>query len=231
MLSDGLNNMKIANGLMFQGGLSTYHPTFVPPASNSSFFSNQLNVSDAIIPSLDSIVLPSEISNGLPARTSTVLPTMSKRNPVSRPVRHFGPPPGFTHASSRPEYDSFPNLATKDPQIHVDDYSWLDGYQPSSTKGLMDTFATRATVMHPHSSTNISSTYNGITNFPFPGKQTSLLPTMMNNVDNEKWQDFQLFEHLKPYAEQQHLTQTNMRPALLPEQHQAQSMWSGGYLV
>ncbi|KAK8940122.1 Protein SMG7 [Platanthera guangdongensis] len=235
MLSDGLNDMKIANGLMFQGGFGTYHPsTFVPPASsisNSSFFSNQLNVSDAIIPSpLDSIVLPSEISNGLPERTSTVLPTMSKRNPVSRPVRHFGPPPGFTHASSRPEYDSFPNLATKDPQLHVDDYSWLDGYQPSSTKGFMDTFTTRATVMHPHSCTNINSTYSGITSFPFPGKQTSLLPTMVNNVDNEKWQDFQLFEHLNPYAEQ-HLTQTNMRPVLLPKQHQAQSIWSDGYLV
>lgn len=235
MLSDELNNRKIVNGLMFQGGLSTYHPsTFVPPAnsiSNTSFFSNQLNVSDAIIPSpLDSIVLPTEISNGLPARASTVLPSMSKRNPVSRPVRHFGPPPGFTQAFSRPQYDSFPNLATKDPQLHVDDYSWLDGYQPSSTKGLMDTFATSAPVMHPHSSTNNSSTYSGITSFPFPGKQTSLLPTMMSNVDNEKWRNFQLFEHLNPYAEP-HLTQANMRSSLLPEQNQAQSLWSGGYLV
>lgn len=234
MLSDGLNNMNIANGLMFQGGLKTSQPTtFAPPASisNISLFSNQLNVSDAIIPSpFDSIVPPGAVSNSMPVMTPVALPTMSKKNPVSRPVRHYGPPPGFNHASSRLQSGSFHNLATNVQHFHVDDYSWLDGHQPS-TKGLYrDTSVNHAPGIHPHTSTDNSSTFSGITSFPFPGKQTPPLPTLSNNATNEKWQDFQLFEHLKPYTEH-HLPQTNLRPAMLPEQYQAQSMWSDGYFV
>ncbi|XP_020579368.1 protein SMG7 [Phalaenopsis equestris] len=226
MLSEGLKNMNFGNGLMFQGGLNTFKPS----VCTSSLFSNQVNVTDTIIPSpLDSIVPPGAMTTDLHARTSAALPapTVSKKNPVSRPVRHFGPPPGFNHASSKPQPGTIHNLATNDQQLPIDDYSWLDDYQPS-TKGLMETSVSHASVMHPYPSGDNSSTFGGVTSFPFPGKQT---PPLQNDVTNEKfWQDFQLFEHLKPFAEQ-HLPHTNLRPAMLSKQHQTQSMWSGGYLV
>ncbi|KAL0904770.1 hypothetical protein M5K25_026920 [Dendrobium thyrsiflorum] len=232
MLSDRFKNMNIGNGLMFQGGLSTFNPTtFCPPAivSTCGLLSNQVNVSDTIIPSpLDSIVPPCAITTGLPVRTPAALPTVSKKNPVSRPVRHFGPPPGFSPASSKLQAGSIHDLATKDQQLHIDDYSWLDDYQPSSTKALMETSVSHASVMHPHLSADNSKIVGGVTNFPFPGKQT---PLMQNDGTNEKrWQDFQLFEHMKPFAEQ-NLPQINLRPTKLPEQYQAQSMWSGNYFV
>lgn len=232
MISEGLKNMNFGNGLMFKRGLSTFNPTtFVPPASvsTSSLVSNQVNVMDTFIPSpLDSIVLPGAITTGLPVKTSAALPTVSKKNPVSRPTRHFGPPPGFNYASSKLQSGAIHNLATNDQQVHIDDYSWLDDYQPSSTKALMETSVSHASVLHPHPSAENSSSVSGVTCFPFPGKQTPLIPS---DATNEKcWQDFQLFEHLKPFAEH-HLPHTNLRPAMLPKQHQTQSMWSGSYFV
>lgn len=229
MLSEGLKNMNFGNDLVFQRGTSALNPpTFAPPASVStiSLSSNQVNVTDTIIPSpLDSIVLPGATTTGIPVRTSAALPTVTKKNPVSRPARHFGPPPGFSHASSKLQSGSVHNSSAFDHQVHIDDYSWLDDYQPSSTQALMETSGSNPSVIHPHLTADNSSAFSSVMSFPFPGKQNPLLQN-----DEKCWQDFQLFEHLKPLAEQ-HLPHTNLRPAMLPKQHQTKSMWSGNYFV
>ncbi|PKA62439.1 Protein SMG7 [Apostasia shenzhenica] len=227
-LSDTLMNMNIGNGLMLQGDFSSFKPTsFAPPTSVSvvDVFSNQ--VTDAIIPSpLDSVLLPGATSNGLSMRTSTELPTVSKKNPVSRPARYFGPPPGFSSASSKQQDGSIYKSTAQDQNFNVDDYSWLDGYQQSSVKPVEASFK-NVSVIGPRASTVSSSTFGDGMSFPFPGKQIS---PMQTNIGYEKPQDFQLFNHPKPFAEQ-HVSQVNFGQAMQPEQLQAQSLWSGRYFV
>ncbi|KAG0502516.1 hypothetical protein HPP92_002588 [Vanilla planifolia] len=230
ILSDGLNNLKLGNGFTFQGGSSSCQLTKLEsPAgfSTSSLFSGQGKVTDSIVPSpLDSVVLPRGVTNGFPVRPSEALPTVPKKNPVSRPPRHFGPPPGFNYAFPKLQDISLPSSSTKEQHSHIDDYGWLDGYDP--TKELIETSVAHASVMHPYTSADSGSAFGGIRGFPFPGKQ---FPPVQNDVINDKsWQNFQIFEHLLPYAEQ-NLPQTSLKPALPPERNQAQSQWSSRYFV
>ncbi|KAJ6807832.1 protein SMG7-like [Iris pallida] len=172
---------------------------------------------------LDSIMPLGVTSNGLSMKLSA-LPSTSKKNPVSRPVRHSGPPPGFSHVPSKqldnPIMDS---AGLNEQNQHIDDYSWLDGYHSSTTKGLcMENSNNHDGHSYAHAGTVNTNVLNGAMNFPFPGKQIS---TMRTPVANEKWHDFQLFENLKAYKEQQ-VQQTSFIPPLMPEQHQAQSLWS-----
>ncbi|RVW92180.1 Protein SMG7 [Vitis vinifera] len=52
-----------------------------------------------------------------------------EKNPVSRPVRHSGPPPGFSPVPPKNVEEPFSGLNLKNENLVVDDYSWLDGYQ------------------------------------------------------------------------------------------------------
>ncbi|GLJ28613.1 hypothetical protein SUGI_0563850 [Cryptomeria japonica] len=118
-------------------------------------------------------------ASSIPTVSSTVI---SKKGPVSRPVRHFGPPPGFGPVPSRPldsKVDSMQRgsaasnisekVIQKNEQPQLDDYSWLDGYTPLNKDGG------RKDSLLPHSGyyslPASDSLINAATTFPFPGRQ------------------------------------------------------------
>ncbi|WOK99839.1 protein SMG7 [Canna indica] len=220
LLSDGLMNMNISgngylNKQVLQECPTSLQPTLYSPGFHPSFnlnahstLSNQTNSPKIVFSSpLDTLV-----SSG------AALPSLRK-NPVSRPVRHLGPPPGFTHISSKKQNEAISNYFPKEHQPEIDDYSWLDGYQSSSTKGMgMDNSLNEIT--HRDLYANVSSTtaFTNVSSFPFPGKQVSSVQS--HAVDEQKRLDFQLFEQLKAHSGQ-NFEQSSPQPGLLPEHRQA----------
>ncbi|XP_073117640.1 nonsense-mediated mRNA decay factor SMG7 isoform X2 [Elaeis guineensis] len=197
--------------------------------SSSTMLSGHIRAGEAVIPAeADSIVSLGATSNGLNMKVSAALPA-PRKSPVSRPARHFGPPPGFSKNAAKQLEDSNTKFIIKERQPQMDDYSWLDGYETLSTTGLgMENSINRAAHMYPQVTASNSNSRTGDIGFPFPGKQTRAAQTEMTY--EKKWQDFQLFEHLKLHAEQQ-LPQASQQSALLPEQYQAQSLWSSRFFV
>ncbi|XP_059646121.1 nonsense-mediated mRNA decay factor SMG7-like [Cornus florida] len=164
-------------------------------------------------------------------KLSSVMPTGLRKNPVSRPGRHIGPPPGFGSVPPKLVDESLSGISLKNENRPMDDYSWLDGYRfPSSTQGIgvNNSINHSAQAYHPPGKSNSSM---GMVSFPFPGKQVSSLPVQREN--QKGWQDFQLPEHLKQYQEQQQqLQKGNQQPVALPEQqYQGQSLWDGRFFV
>ncbi|KAM0942723.1 putative telomerase activating protein Est1 [Dioscorea sansibarensis] len=236
--SEGLRNLKMVENGWFQNqrlpeGLVGLHANMLPPSfsvpanhATNSMIPSQMMLPEAVIPSkLDSIVHSGGNSDGMPVKLSAGLPTISRKTPVSRPARHFGPPPGFSHVPSKQPDESFANLVRKEQQAHpVDDYSWLDGRQSSMTKGVvgMENSMNHASLMHPNVTTGVINNSSVTMDFPFPGKQVSSVQTP---AVSESWQDFQLFDQRKQFP------RPNLPPASLPRQHQPQSLWSGPYFV
>jgi hypothetical protein len=95
----------------------------------------------------------------------------------------------------------------------MDDYRWLDEYQPSPV--------TASGVVSIVSLNDSAVRYNGAMDFPFPGKQ---IPNVPAQVVDDKWMDFKHFEHARLNSEQQ-------KPAMIPDQFQAQTLWPPGYHV
>ncbi|KAJ0989507.1 hypothetical protein J5N97_007863 [Dioscorea zingiberensis] len=235
-ISEGLRNLNMFENGLFQkqrlqeglvGSRADILPPFSIPANlnTNSTLPSQMMVSEAVIPSkLDSILQSGVYSDGMPVKLSAALPTISRKAPVSRPARHFGPPPGFSHVPSKQPDDSVANPVLKEQLAHpVDDYSWLDGRQLPMAKGVgMENSIHYTSHMYPNFTTGIINTSSGAMDFPFPGKQVSSAQT---SAGNESWQDFQLFDQPKQ------LPQANLQPASLPGQHQPQSLWSGRYFV
>ncbi|XP_057770407.1 nonsense-mediated mRNA decay factor SMG7 [Salvia miltiorrhiza] len=187
-------------------GPSHNYPVVIPQASVPSKF-------DSIIPSGSSI-------DGLAVKPSLVMPPGSKKNPVSRPVRHFGPPPGFGSVPSKvvdePLFNSMPQNETSIPQI--DDYSWLDGYQLSSSNHGVG-FSNSANI-------NVST---GISTFPFPGKQ---VPIQVQSDNQKGWQEHPFSEQMLHYEEQhRELQKGNQQHGLPQQQYQGQSLWEGRFFV
>ncbi|KAG2642275.1 hypothetical protein PVAP13_2KG198100 [Panicum virgatum] len=101
----------------------------------------------------------------------------------------------------------------------VDDYSWLDGYQPS--------------VDHVH---NLRAVYPGVsasstftTLFPFPGKQ-QISGVHLQEPIERTWQDFHLFEPAKQTMFQ-NCQQKNQQSGQMAEQEPTNSIWSNSYHV
>ncbi|KAJ6804009.1 protein SMG7-like [Iris pallida] len=226
------NGLLASHGLLndFNGVQSTGFQTMLSGQSNViNGLPGKTKSADPAVPStLNSIMSSGMTSNDMSVKLSTVLPSASRKNPVSRPVRHSGPPPGFSHVPAKQVENSIDDLAAiKEQSPHIDDYSWLDGYHSSSIKGLgMGTSVNDAGSNFTRTSIDNTNVLNGALSFPFPGKQIS---TGQTPVDVKKWHDFQLFEQLKAYKEQQ-VQQTNLQPSLMPEEHQAQSLWSRHYV-
>lgn len=162
------------------------------------------------------------------------LQTGLRKNPVGRPVRHLGPPPGFNNVPSKHANEFLPGSEFKSENQIMDDYSWLDGYQlPSSTKDP-------ANAIHHTSHMNAqqlggSNVMSATINFPFPGKQ---VPSVQSPIGKQKgWPDFQVLEQLKQHNEQHlqpHQQLVNGGSQLftpLPEQYPGQSIWTGRYFM
>ncbi|XP_042475882.1 protein SMG7-like [Macadamia integrifolia] len=242
-LANGINNISFAgNGLVpkpdLQGGFSvvqSHAPSLtLPPGNtiNGSELSGQTKAAEAEIPSkFDSIMSSGATVDSLMVKPFSALPPNSRKNPVSRPVRHFGPPPGFSHVPSKNFDESIAGSDLKNENSLMDDYSWLDGYQfSSSTNGITHNSINHMTNLTPHLMSSSGST--GTISFPFPGKQA---PNVQVSVENQKIrQEYQLQEQLKLYQGQQHQQQLqhgNQQFTPQPEQYQGQSLWAGRFFV
>ncbi|PON97621.1 DNA/RNA-binding domain, Est1-type [Trema orientale] len=241
-LANSLNGLRFTgNGHLVKSDVQENNPALLSVPiqqsvnfANSGAFYNHTKAPESFIPSmLDVIASSGAITNSLTVKTSSALPIGLRKNPVSRPSRHLGPPPGFSRALPKQvnEPISGSDLANENPMM--DDYSWLDGYQvPSSAKssGLNNS------INYPsHSNAHpvtISNGLSGTVNFPFPGKQ---VPTMQFQSEKQKgWQDYSMFDNLKLQHEQQ-LQQQQQQQVIngnqhfnpLPEQYQGQSGWTG----
>ncbi|XP_024926804.3 nonsense-mediated mRNA decay factor SMG7 [Ziziphus jujuba] len=205
-------------------------------------FYSHTKAEEAFIPSkVDVIASSGAVTKNLTAKSSSAMSPGLRRSPVSRPVRHLGPPPGF---NPPPGFGMVPAKQVNEPNSRsdfasentiVDDYSWLDGYQvPPSMKGtgLINSlnYPSQSNTHHVANSNGLSGTIN----FPFPGKQ---VPTMQFQGEAQKgWQDYPMFDHLKTNNEQQLQQQQqflngNQNFTPLPEQYQGQSAWTGRYFV
>lgn len=190
-----------------------------------------------MLPKMDAFASSGLMSDHMAVKVSSALPAGLRKNPVSRPVRHIGPPPGFTSVRSKQVNEPFSGseLVTENPLM--DDYSWLDGYQlPSVTK---DSGPNSSINFPPYSNSlpiNVSNGLSGTVSFPFPGKQ---VPTMPFPAEKQKgWQEYQVLEQLNLHPEQQ-LQQQHQHPLINgnqrfpppPEQYQGHSIWTGRYFV
>nr|GMC86012.1 protein SMG7-like isoform X1 [Ipomoea batatas] len=217
------------------------HSGLMQTAAYSVPFPQSLNftTADNIPIQFSEVCVPSKLNSisvaGLDCmavKSSSIISTGSKKNPVSRPIRHRGPPPGFGSVPPKVMDDSSSAMALKNENTHalpMDDYSWLDGYQLPSTNQSSgySTINQSVQASQPPNSSNSM----GMASFPFPGKQVSPLYVQ---ADNQKgWPDFQMSEQMKLYQEQQQqqLQRGNQQTVALPQQYQGQSLWEGRFFV
>ncbi|KAJ8770947.1 hypothetical protein K2173_022119 [Erythroxylum novogranatense] len=202
--------------------------------NNDNIFCDPLHTSEAVIPSkIDVIVSSGVLTDDMVVKTSAALPPATRKSPVSRPVRHHGPPPGFNPVPPKQVVEPVSGCDSMKNAPLMDDYSWLDGYQmPSSTKssGFNSTSALVA-----HMTPQYLNNNNGLSeaiSFPFPGKQA---PTVQFQVEKQKdWQNYQGIEHFRVQQERlQHeqLVNGNQQFSPTPEQYHGRSIWSGRYVV
>lgn len=234
-ITNGLNGLSfMENGLSMNtelqeslGGLRAATPSLPFPQSVNISAHNIYpgQVPETVIPSkFDSIMLSGASSDGLSMKPSSASSAISRKNPVSRPVRHSGPPPGFSPVPPKNVEEPFSGLNLKNENLVVDDYSWLDGYQlPSSTQGIGFSHSINHSAQAYQNGSKINS-LNGTQNFPFPGKQ---VPTFQVQMENQKsWQNYHFPENL-----QLQLQKGNQQSIAPPEQHQGQSLWGGQFFV
>ncbi|KAI3444336.1 hypothetical protein Pfo_001001 [Paulownia fortunei] len=210
--------------------LSVPYPQFVNTGPGRNY---SIQIPEAAVPSkFDSIISSGAAADGLPVKPSSIMPPGLKKNPVSRPIRHFGPPPGFGSVPSKVMDESL-KMASKHenpPVPQIDDYSWLDGYPLSllnQSVGFSNSFNQVRPTFH---SVNRSDGAMGISSFPFPGKLVSSLQVQSEN--QKGCQDYQFSEHMKPHEEQQQQFQKgNQQPVGPPQQYQGQSLWEGRFFV
>ncbi|XP_073014667.1 nonsense-mediated mRNA decay factor SMG7-like [Primulina eburnea] len=225
--------------------LSVSYPQF----NAATGYSHPIPILEATLPSkFDSIISSGVTSDSLSMKQSSTIPSGLKKNPVSRPVRHLGPPPGFGYVPSKAADESL-NTALKNenpPNPQMDDYSWLDGYHfPSSNKSVG--FSNSLNLVGPtiHSVSNGNGSV-GTASFPFPGKQLSALQVKSEN--QKSLGDYQFSENMKLYDEQQQQFHNRNQQPIGPvqqfkgpsgnqqtvgaaQQYQGQSLWDGRFFV
>ncbi|XP_047329139.1 nonsense-mediated mRNA decay factor SMG7-like [Impatiens glandulifera] len=207
--------------------------------SNPSMFPTQFqqstngNVSNVHYSSRGSVPFPDVNPTTSAVITSTAaLPSSMRKSPVKRPVRHHGPPPGFGSVPPKlaNEIISGTNVAAAgNHHPLMDDYSWLDGYQPPLSMGAL---GLNQSINYPiHSSAhynNLGSMMN--THFPFPGKQAVTKQQQQQFPPVEKqngWEDLLAFDRLKLQEQLQQPQQLmNGSQQFHPPLH---SMWTGGH--
>ncbi|XWS73649.1 hypothetical protein CRYUN_Cryun02cG0146800 [Craigia yunnanensis] len=195
---------------------------------------SQTKVPETVMPSrIDAIVSSGVTADALAGQTTLASQVGMRKNPVSRPVRHLGPPPGFSPVPPKTLSESVSASNLENPLM--DDYSWLDGYQlTSSSKGSgLDSSLNYVSHGDPQYVNNSSNGLTGTVSFPFPGKQ---VPTVQFQMEKQKgWQDYHTLEYPKIQHEQkfqqQQLMNGNQQFTSLPEQYQGHSVWTGRYFV
>ncbi|VVA27178.1 PREDICTED: SMG7 [Prunus dulcis] len=203
--------------------------------STSGMVYSHTKAPEAMLPfKVDAISSSRAIADGSTVKTSSNVPTCIRKNPVSRPVRHLGPPPGFSPVPPEKVNESIYCSDSMSENLLMDDYSWLDGYQmSSSTKG---NGLSSSINFSSHSKANRFTNSNGLSGpvtFPFLSKQGP--PMQLQGEKQKIWQDFQMLNdivlHHEMQLQQQLLVNGNQHSIPQPEQYQGQSVWTGRYFV
>ncbi|KAI3986300.1 hypothetical protein MKX01_028581 [Papaver californicum] len=240
-LSNGMNNLSVAgSGVVtkedVQQGFTSFHPQFSGDIPQSvklaigSLCNGDSKAVEAVIPSkYDSIVSSGEVTENVTVNSSLPFPVSSKKNPVSRPVRHLGPPPGFSPVRPKSTTDNMKGgLELKNEISPPDDYTWLDGYQlPSSIKGTLPHSTNNKGNLFP-SVISASSGFSNAVSSPFAGK---LDPTMLAQTENWNAKQDYFLQGLKLYQEQHQQLQQSSQLYAPQQDHQGQSVWSGNFFV
>lgn len=203
------------------------------------------NYPDTVLPSkFDSIMSLGQAVDSLSTKPSPVMPTVTRKNPVSRPVRHAGPPPGFSVPTKLVDEFSLSGVTSKNENAPVDDYRWLDGYQfTSSTNqgiGINNDVINQSAgngYHQPVSQINSSlgmadqnkiNSSMGMVSFPFPGKQ---MPSFQVQAEKQKgWNEYQFLESLSLHQNQQQLQKGNQQSFFaLPEQYHGHTFLEDGF--
>jgi protein SMG7 len=134
-ISNGLNNFNlVGNGLVMKSGLQEHQvvlqpsavslplPLFVNPSAGNLL---PAKVSDTVV-HLKSEPVMSSVSgfDSLSLKASSVFPASSRLNPVSCPVHHLGPPPGFSSVPPKAKCEILSGIGQENYDFHMDDYSW-----------------------------------------------------------------------------------------------------------
>jgi len=204
--------------------------SFNPNATN--------NYPDTVLPHKFDSILPLEQGvDRLSMKSSPMMPAVIRKNPVSRPVRRAGPPPGFNSFPTKlVDESSLSGVTLKNANAPVDDYRWLDGYQftSSANQGIginNDSINQSARNGYHHPVSKINSSL-GMVNFPFPGKQ---VPIFQVQAEKQKGQnEYQFLEslslHRKQQQQQQQFQTGNQQSFFaLPEQYQGQTFLEDGF--
>ncbi|KAA8517266.1 hypothetical protein F0562_017559 [Nyssa sinensis] len=198
-IANGLTNLSLlGNGLSMKPGLQD-RMGYLQPAPLSVPFHQSANPStgdiypvqipETVIPcKFDSIMTSGGGVDSLSMNGSSVKPAGLRKNPVGRPVRHLGPPPGFSSAPSKLVDGSLSSVTLKSENPLMDDYSWLDGHQllaSTQSIGFNNSINHSAATYQPFSKSHSST---GMVSFPFPGKQVSTLQIIegLNNLLRRK---------------------------------------------
>ncbi|KAL5987635.1 hypothetical protein ACLOJK_035385 [Asimina triloba] len=211
------------NGLAAKSNLYEDYSVSMPPARSLPFSltpdfstgiisSGQSGFSEPMIPSKLDYIMPNGLFTDDPVLKLPNLPMNPKKSPVSRPIRHFGPPPGFNSIPSKQSIGSM-GMLVKNEHLLVDDYIWLDGRLLAASERGPNSSPGTTELKH----LNVNGESNrlaGLMNFPFPGKH---VPTVQAVAGDGKMSDYQLPEHLKLYREHK-LYGGNQQPAPAPEQ-------------
>ncbi|XP_017606748.1 nonsense-mediated mRNA decay factor SMG7-like isoform X1 [Gossypium arboreum] len=197
----------------------------------SGMYCSRTKISETVMPSRINAIVSSEVTgDDLAARTTSSSLVGMQKNPISRPVRHLGPPPGFSPVPLKALNESVSAVELRNPLM--DDYSWLDGHQLASSLEGSTRESSLYYVSHadPQHVNNRSNGFTGTVSFPFPGKQA---PAVQFHMEKDKgWQDYNTFEHHhEQKLHQQQLVNGNQQFSLLPGQYPGQSAWTGPYFV
>ncbi|KAE8731614.1 Smg-7, putative isoform 3 [Hibiscus syriacus] len=194
---------------------------------------SQTKMSENVMPSRVNAIASSGVTgDALTARTTSASLVVMQKNPVSGPVRHLGPPPGFSPVTTKPLNESVSAIDLGNPPM--DDYRWLVGHQ---SKSLLKGSGPESSLYYsshadPQYVDSKSNGLSGKASFPFPGEQ---VPAVQVQTEKEKdLQNYNTLEQLKIQYQQklyQQLMNGNQQFTSLPEQYQGQSAWMGRYFV
>uniref|UniRef100_A0A803KMD7 Uncharacterized protein n=1 Tax=Chenopodium quinoa TaxID=63459 RepID=A0A803KMD7_CHEQI len=191
-LADGINRLKfMENGHVsnseLKGSLGILGAgSHLPPQPSASFmdtaiYSDYRRAPEVINSSkMDYSAFPEVSTDNMSVKPPS-FSSAAFRSQVGRPVRHLGPPPGFSPVP--PKHVSMPmsGVPGSNGSLVVDDYSWLDGYHmPPSASNIGPNHASN-NVLHANSQflTNMNSS-NGNTGLPFPGMQASAAHSLLS---------------------------------------------------
>ncbi|XP_057785187.1 nonsense-mediated mRNA decay factor SMG7-like [Salvia miltiorrhiza] len=220
--SEPLDQFEVSEPAAF----SVPYPRFV---ANGASHNYSIRAPQTAVPSkFDSIMSSEAADHDLSVKPISAVAPGLKKNPISRPVRRAGPPPGFGSVPSKVlDESSKVTMAYDNPPLpQVDEYNWLDRYSLSSVNqsvGFSTSFNQVGPTIHSNGSNEMAS-------FPFPGKQTPCFQVPSEN--HKDWQHYPHMELRKPYEnEQQQFQNGNQQHVGPPQQYKGQSLWENSFFV